>query len=121
METAVERVLDAKFGARGAYTDLSVFSLPYRNPKDAEAYVRDGSRFSDQVVAYAKEICAYIYDTYGRFPAHVDAFYTPGMWVQFSHLEMEYYERFFDPRQYTRQTQHEDVWHGNGAGPAGSG
>jgi hypothetical protein len=121
METAVERVLDAKFGARGAYSDLSVFSLPYRNPKDAEAYVRDGSRFSDKVVAYTKEICTYIYETYGRFPAHVDAFYTPGMWVQFSHLEMEYYERFFDRRQYTRQTQHENVWHGNGAGPADSG
>ena len=52
---------------------------------------------------YVKDACNYLYETYGRFPAHVDAFYSPGMWLQFSHLEMEYYDRFFDPSQYTRQ------------------
>ena len=36
-------------------------------------------------------------DTYGRFPAHSDAFHMPGIWVQFSHLEIEYYERFAAP------------------------
>ena len=28
-----------------------------------------------QVVEYTKEICNYIWDTYGRFPAHVNAFH----------------------------------------------
>ncbi len=52
----------------------------------------------------------YIYDTYGRFPAHVDSFYTPDVWVQFSHLEIEYYERFYDPKLFSRQAQHSALW-----------
>src|SRR5437764_14821069 len=106
MDAAVDRLLDAKIGARGAYRDLSVFSLPYRDPSSGGEYTKLGARFSDRVVAYGKDICNYIYETYGRFPAHVDAFYTPGMWLQFSHLEMEYYDKFFDGRQYTRQAEH---------------
>jgi hypothetical protein len=111
-DEAIARLLDAKYGDRGAYGDLSVFSLPYREPRYGEEYTRQGTHFSDKAVAYGRDICAYIYETYGRFPAHVDAFYTPGMWVQFSHLEMEYYDKFFDPRQYTRQAEHDALWHG---------
>ena len=111
MDEAVDKVIEAKYGARGAYGDLSVFKLPYRNVKDAEDYQRDGSHYSAEAIAYTKEICGYIYETYGRFPAHVDAFYTPGMWLQFSHLEMPYYEKFFDPRLYPGQAAHEGLWH----------
>jgi hypothetical protein len=111
MDEAVDRVIDWKYGQRGTYTDLSVFGLPYRDQKDAAAYSRDGSRYSPDCIAYTKEICNYLYDTYGRFPAHTDAFYTPGMWLQFSHLELEYYDRFFDGRQYTRQHRHDAMWH----------
>ena len=89
----------------------TVFSRPYRNPADGQAYLQQASHYSDRAIAYTKEICTYLYETYGRFPAHVDAFYATGMWVQFSHLEMEYYERFFDPHQYTRQSQHDALWH----------
>ena len=56
-----------------------------------------------EAVAYTKEICRYLWETYGRFPAHVDAFYVPGIWVQFSHLEIEYYEKYFKPSLFTRQ------------------
>ena len=108
----VDRLLDWKYGSRGTYGDLSVFSLPYRNPRNAEEYTREGSRYSDKAIAYTKDILAYIWDTYGRFPAHVDAFYTPGMWVQFSHLEIDYYDKFFDPRLYPRQAAHDALWHG---------
>ena len=114
MDDAVEKVIEAKYGAKGNYGDLSVFALPYRDPKDAASYVREGSRYSPNAIAYTKEACNYLVDTYGRFPAHVDAFYTPGMWLQFSHLEHEYYDRFFDERQYTRQKAHDAVWHDTG-------
>ena len=40
-------------------------------------------------------------ETYGRFPAHTDAFHLPGIWVQFSHLEIEYYEQFANPAHIT--------------------
>ncbi|HEY0783331.1 MAG TPA: hypothetical protein VGE98_12810, partial [Thermoanaerobaculia bacterium] len=110
MDEAVEKVIEAKYGDRGSYGDLSVFGKPYRDPQYGADYQRDGTHFSDRAIAYGKDIFNYIYDTYGRFPAHVDAFYTPGMWVQFSHLEMEYYDKFFDPRQYTRQARHDALW-----------
>jgi predicted ATPase len=111
MNEAVDRLLDAKYGEKGSYGDQELFSLPYRNPRSASAYLREATHFSDRAVEYTKEICTYIHETYGRFPAHVDAFYTSGMWLQFSHLEMEYYEKFFDPRLYARQSQHEALWH----------
>jgi hypothetical protein len=110
-DEAIDRLLDAKYGKSGSYGDLSVFSLPYRNPQYGQDYTTQGTHFSDKAIQYGREICAYIFDTYGRFPAHVDAFYTPGMWVQFSHLEMEYYEKFFDPRLYPRQAAHDALWH----------
>ena len=98
-------------GSGGSYGEEDVFARPYRNRDDARAYLKKGTKFGPRQVEYVKEICNYIYDTYGRFPAHVDAFYAPGMWLQFSHLEMEYYDRFFDPAQYTRQKAHDDLWH----------
>jgi hypothetical protein len=112
MDEAVDRVLEDKYGPRGCYGDVDMFARPYLNRSSAESYLRDGSHFSDRAIAYTKEICNYIFDTYGRFPAHVDAYYSPGMWLQFSHLEMEYYERFYDPSQYTRQGAHDARWHG---------
>ena len=112
MSESVDRLLDAKFGSGGTYGDLSVFSLPYLNRQNGERYTSEIVRYSKEAIAYTREICEYIHDTYGRFPAHIDAFYTPGVWVQFSHLEMEYYQKFFDPRLYSRQATHDALWHG---------
>lgn len=103
MEVAVDRVLEAKYGLEGAYGGQGIFAAPYRRAADADAYLKQATKFGKDQISYTKEICTYIHETYGRFPAHVDAFYTPGMWVQFSNLEMEYYEKFYDPRLYARQ------------------
>lgn len=112
MDEAIDRLLDAKYGLTGTYGDLSVFSLPYVDRQNGKQYACEAARYSERAIFYAREICNYIHDTYGRFPAHVDAFYTPGVWVQFSHLEMEYYQKFFDPRLYRRQAAHDELWHG---------
>lgn len=111
MDEAVDRLLHSKYGEGGCYRDTEVFSRPYKAAVMGEEYLRNASRYSPRAIAYTKEICNYIFDTYGRFPAHVDAFYTPGIWVQFSHLDLEYYEQFFDPRLYRRQAQHGASWH----------
>ena len=63
-----------------------------------------------EAVEYTKEICRYLVETYGRFPAHTDAFYLPGTWVQFSHLEIEYYERFGHPGHARRQAEGREIW-----------
>lgn len=118
MDEAVDRVIERKYGeAGGSYGDRAVFGRPYRAAAQGDAYLRQATRFSPKTVQYAKDICNYIYDTYGRFPAHVDAFYLPGIWLQFAHLELEYYERFFDPAQYRRQAEHDRIWHGADTGP----
>lgn len=112
MDEAVDRVVEAKYSAAGSgYGNEEMFARSYRDPADARAYLEKGTRFGDRQIAYVKEACSYIWETYGRFPAHVDAFYSPGMWLQFSHLELEYYDRYFDPSQYTRQAAHDGLWH----------
>lgn len=110
MDDAVEQVLAEKFGEHGAYGDAASFARSYNDAKHADAYLKNARRFSPKAIEYTKEICNYIVDTYGRFPAHVDAFYTPGIWLQCSHLELEYYEKFYDMAQYGRQAEHDSRW-----------
>lgn len=110
MDDAVDVVIEDKFGERGTYGDADVFSRSYNSNQHGEAYLRDAKRYTPEAIEYTKEICNYIYDTYGRFPAHVDSFYTPDVWVQFSHLEIEYYEKFYDPKLFSRQAEHSALW-----------
>ena len=92
------------------YGDQEVFRQSYRSAEDAEAFLRNASHYSDGAVRYTKEVCNYIFDTYGRFPAHINAFHVPGIWLQVSHLELEYYEKYFDPRLFRRQAEHAAMW-----------
>jgi len=112
MNDAVDRLIEEKYGAQGAYGDRSMFATPYRRSQDAEAFLTKASHFSPKAIQYTKDICNYIFDTYGRFPAHVDAFYLPGIWLQVSHLELDYYAKYFQDRQVARQIEHDGVWHG---------
>ncbi len=110
MDDVVDRMLKEKYGAEGAYGDKKLFAAPYRSPEQAEAFLKTAEPFSKKAIQYTKDICNYIFDTYGRFPAHVDAFYLPGVQVQFSLLELEYYDKYFAPRQYERQKRHSELW-----------
>jgi hypothetical protein len=111
MDEAVDIVIEEKYGPDGLFSDPALLARAYRKPQDAETYLRLAQRHPPQAVRYVKDICNYIYDTYGRFPAHVDAFHSPGYWVQFHHLETEYYERFFDPQLWRHQAAHDSLWH----------
>ncbi|GAA1467737.1 hypothetical protein [Microbacterium thalassium] len=112
MDEAVDRVVEMKYGKDGpGYGNEEIWARSYRNRSDAKAYTDEGTKFGPKQIQYVKEACNYIWDTYGRFPAHVDAFYSPGMFLQFAHLEIEYYDRFFDPKQYARQAAHDALWH----------
>jgi hypothetical protein len=110
MNDAVDQLLKEKYGSDGLYGDVNVFKRPYVSEDVAREYLQNASHYSDQAVAYTKEICSYIFDTYGRFPAHCDAFHVPGIWLQFSHLELEYYEKYYAPDQFERQSQHAALW-----------
>ncbi|MGE3074059.1 MAG: hypothetical protein AB7N24_12455 [Dehalococcoidia bacterium] len=110
MDDAVEQVLEEKYGAAGAYGDKEIFARSYKGMGNAEEFLRNASHHPKEAIEYTKVICRYIHETYGRFPAHTDAFHVPGTWVQFSHVEMEYYENFYDPSLYRRQAQHAGEW-----------
>lgn len=110
MDDAVDRVLEEKYGASGTYGDASIFGRSYREPARGEQYLAQASHYSKEAVAYTKEVCNYIVDTYGRFPAHVDAFHLPGIWLQCSHLELEYYRNFYAPSFTARQQAMEGAW-----------
>jgi hypothetical protein len=107
MDAAVEQVLEEK---RRAYGDPDVFGQSYRDRASAEAYLARAQPHPREAVEYTKEICRYLVETYGRFPAHTDAFYLPGTWVQFSHLEIEYYERFGHPGHARRAAEGREIW-----------
>lgn len=110
MDEAVDRIVEDKYGSQGVYGDKALFARSYSTQGNAEAYLRNAEHFSKDAIQYCKDICNYIYDTYGRFPAHTDAFYTPGMWIQFSHLELEYYRKFYNPELFRHQAEHEEIW-----------
>jgi hypothetical protein len=110
MNDAVDAVLEEKFGNQGTYRDVATFARQYRSAANAEAYLQTAQPYEPKTIDYMKVVCNYIYDTYGRFPAHVDAFHLPGVWLQLSHLELEYYEKYFDPRLYNRQAAHGTWW-----------
>ena len=111
MDAAVDQVIEEKYGPAGTYGDNAIFDKAYRKPEYGDAFLKMANRRpKPEAVEYAKEICNYIYDTYGRFPAHANAFHLPGVWLQFSHLEMEFYDQFFDPGLYHRQAAHHAMW-----------
>ncbi len=113
MDAAVDQLIEEKYGPAGTYGDSDIFDRAYRKAEYGEAFLKmAGKRPRPEAVEYAKEICNYIYDTYGRFPAHANAFHFPGVWLQFSHLELEFYEKYFDESLYRRQAAHHEMWGG---------
>jgi len=110
MDAAVDQVIEEKFAAGGPYGSPELFGVLYRHKEDAASYLRRAQPHPPEAVKYTKEICRYLVETYGRFPAHTDAFHLPGIWVQFSHLEIEYYDRFGTPGHAQRAAEGREIW-----------
>ena len=96
--------------AGGAYGSTRGVRPGLPRPASAEAYLTRAQPHPPEAIAYTKEICRYLVETYGRFPAHTDAFHLPGIWVQFSHLEIEYYERFGQPGLRAARGRGPEIW-----------
>ncbi len=113
MDDAVDAIIDQKYGANGNYSNLQMFGKQFAKAGLAGQFTKEAARYEPDAIAYAKEICNYIYDTYGRYPAHVDAWYSPGTWIQVCQIEMEYYQKYFDEGSYARQAQYDEIWGGD--------
>jgi hypothetical protein len=110
MDQAVDQVLEEKFGEGGTYAQAEVFAKAYKDQATALTYMRNAGPPPAEAIAYTKEICRYLVDTYGRFPAHTDAFHLPGIWVQCAHVEVEYSEQFAAPGHSRRQAEGRTIW-----------
>ena len=63
------------------------------------------------MIACTRDICTYIYETHGRFPAHCDTIHVPGVWLQVHHVENAYYETYFRHGLTDAHEQHDERWH----------
>ena len=110
MSDAVDAVVAEKFGTSGIYTDKVLFERIYKVDY-GERYLKEAASYSSDVIECVRDICAYIFDTHGRFPAHCDAIHVPGVWLQVHHVETKYYEQFFQDGLSRPHLDHDSRWH----------
>lgn len=110
MAEAVDAVVAGKFGPGGVYQDHTTFARIYKDGY-GERYLAEAARYGEDVIACVRDVCTYIYETHGRFPAHCDAIHVPGIWLQVHHVETEYYDRFFRDGLTEAHRQHDETWH----------
>jgi len=115
MSAAVDALIASKYGPKGVYRDTALFDKVFQ-PGKAKEFLDEVPHYSEEVVACVKDVCNYIYETYGRFPAHVDAMFVPGIWVQAHHLDLKYYDSLYKNGYSESQADHLRLWHANGNG-----
>jgi hypothetical protein len=114
MSAAVDAFIKTKEGASGIYTSADQSLKEIYKPGLSEKFLQDVPRDSPEAIACTKDICNYIFDSYGRFPAHVDAMHVPGVWIQAHHLDLDYYDKLFAGGYTQTQADHQRLWHGEG-------
>jgi hypothetical protein len=110
MSEAVDAVVADKFGPEGIYSDEGLFRRIYKGEFGAK-YLEQASNYSADVIACTRDICTYIYETHGRFPAHCDTIHVPGVWLQAHHVENAYYEKYFRNGLTDAHQMHDERWH----------
>jgi hypothetical protein len=110
MSDAVDAVVARKFGPGGVYKDTALFDRIYKGDYGTR-YLKEAADYAPDLIQCVKDICTYIYETHGRFPAHCDAIHVPGVWLQAHHVEIEYYERFFRNGLTDAHREHGSRWH----------
>jgi hypothetical protein len=112
MREAVYAVAEEKFGASGTFRGGARDSA-WKDPVGAAQKIE---RPHDSVIDATAAYCEYIYRTYGRFPAYLAPFRTL-LGSQVTHLDLEFYERYFRPEAVTdSQRRHQERWHGGNGG-----
>ena len=107
MAAAVEAFAERKFGPGGPF-----------HPDTPGAWSDSpGVRGSAQVHDPAFKACValqaqYVFDTFGKFPGTVPTLFILN-YVQAHHLDLEFYDRFFQPGAYLEtHARHMSRWHG---------
>jgi len=81
--------------------------FPYKDKK----MVENVRFYSDTTVQIVKDICNYIYNTYGRFPAFIEPMFSR-LQAQAHHLDPEFYDTHFKNGTYSDiHKRHFEIWH----------
>jgi hypothetical protein len=105
MSDAVQAIYDAKWGEQGIYTKGPA---AVKNKQSLDLNV---PKTSEWCLEATKDLCEYIWDTYGRFPATMDAMQMH-IWFQAHHLETDFYDKYYQPGAYHETiARHWDDWH----------
>ena len=112
MPAAIDALIAHKYGPGGLYRDPANFDAVFK-PGLAARFVDEVPHYQEEVIQVAKDVCTYIWETYGRFPAHVDAIHVPGVWVQAHHLDLDYYDQLYRSGYTETQARHQHLWHGH--------
>jgi hypothetical protein len=110
MKEAVAEVMAGKFGPNGIYNDRALFTKIYKGDY-GDRYLKEASEYGSEVIECVTDVCQYLLDTHGRFPAHVDAIHVPGVWIQIHHPDIEYYDRYFQNGLTQAHRSHHGNWH----------
>jgi hypothetical protein len=81
IDSAIDGIIAQKYGTEGRYSNECEFADVFR-PGLADKFVKEAPHLTEEAIDCTRDICNYLYSTYGRFPAHVDAMFVPGVWVQ---------------------------------------
>jgi hypothetical protein len=112
MGEAVDSVVEEKFGPNGVYRDGDVFARIYKGDY-GQRYLNEARPYNQDVIDCVRDVCTYIYDTHGRFPAHCEAIHVPGVWLQVHHVEIPYYDEYFRNGLLDTHREHDELWHGS--------
>jgi hypothetical protein len=108
MEAAVHDFVDHKFGKDGIYRGGAAEGSDWKDPQAVDASAKQPD---ERAVAATVAYCEYIYDRYGSFPVF-SAPYRTAIGYQATHVDVDFYDRFFKPEALTEaQRQHQAKWH----------
>lgn len=108
MEAAVLAFLDMKRQSVKTVGLSEQHLGSWRDPATVQASIPD---FTDECIAAVIAYCTYIYERYGRFPAHFGPLRMT-LAHQAHHLDLDFYDRFYNAGSYTpTQQDHERRWH----------
>jgi hypothetical protein len=106
MYEAAYRLAERKFGPGGTYDPTA--GGPYLRNSEIKATVQP---YTEAQVDCIGEMAQHIYGTYGRFPARYPTILLR-IYAQAHHLELEYYDQFFDTGAYLQtHKEHMQRWH----------
>lgn len=109
MAAAVRAFVDHKFGTNGIWTQGSA---AWKAPGEVARHIDPPSEIAiEATIAY----CDYIYHRYGRFPAYSAPFRTV-IGYQATHVDIEFYNRFFHPDALTKTQREHHALHSMGRG-----